>query len=129
VGTVTSSAMIETFERPRKIRRCRTLLLSMYTAMPYTSLAMKIDFDPAKDAVNIGAHGISLTASKELLEGFTVEWIDDRIDYGEIRIIAIGEINELEFVCVYTMRGELYRPISLRRANRKERNVYHQAKG
>ena len=92
-------------------------------------LTMKIDFDPVKDAINIRAHGISLAASEELLEGFTVEWIDSRFDYGETRIIAIGEINGLEFVCVYTMREELPRPISLRRASRKERDVYHQAKG
>jgi uncharacterized DUF497 family protein len=90
---------------------------------------MQIDFDPVKDAINVRAHGISLLASQELLNGFTVEWIDNRSDYGETRIIAIGEINGFEFVCVYTMRGEFHRPISLRRANRKERDVYHQAKG
>jgi uncharacterized protein len=86
------------------------------------------DFDPAKDVVNIREHGISLARSEELLEGFTVEWVDDRFDYGETRRIAIGEINGLEFVCVYTIREGRARPISLRRANRKERDVYHKAK-
>jgi uncharacterized protein len=90
---------------------------------------VKIDFDQVKNATNIRAHGISLMASEELLAGFTVEWIDDRFDYGETRIIAIGEINGLEFVCVYTIRNEVHRPISLRRASRKERDVYRQAKG
>jgi uncharacterized protein len=89
---------------------------------------MAIEFDPAKDAVNIANHGISLEAAEELLAGFIVEVEDKRIAYGETRIIAFGEINNRVFVCVYTMRGENYRPISLRPANRKERNVYHEAK-
>lgn len=63
-----------------------------------------------------------------LLAGFTVEWVDDRFDYGETRIIALGEIDGVEFVCVYTMRGENLRPISLRRGKRRERDVYRQAK-
>jgi hypothetical protein len=88
-----------------------------------------IEFDPAKDAANIESHGISLAMAERLLAGFTVEWVDGRFDYGEARIIALGEIDGLEFVCVYTMRGEHLRPISLRRAKRKERDVYRQAKG
>lgn len=89
---------------------------------------MAIEFDPAKDAANIEIHGISLAMADRLLAGFTVEWVDDRSDYGETRIIALGEIDGLEFVCVYTMRSEKHRPISLRRAKRKERDVYRQAK-
>jgi uncharacterized protein len=91
-------------------------------------LFVAIEFDPAKDAANIQIHGISLEIADRLLAGFTVEWADGRFDYGETRVIAIGEIDGLEFVCVYTMRGEVHRPISLRRANRKERDVYRQAK-
>lgn len=89
---------------------------------------MVIEFDPEKDARNVVLRGISLAAAERLLEGFTVEWADWRRDYGEIRTIAIGEIEGLEYVCVYTRRGEHYRPISLRRAKRKERRVYQEAK-
>lgn len=89
---------------------------------------MRIAFDPRKDARNIALRGISLAVAETLLSGFIVEKIDDRRDYGEIRIIAIGEIGGLEYVCVYTQRGEVVRPISLRRAKRKERDVYRRAK-
>ena len=99
------------------MRHCRTLFF------------VAIEFNPVKDAANIEIHGISLAIADRLLAGFTVEWIDDRIDYGETRVIALGEIDGLEFVCIYTMRGENHRPISLRRAKRKERDVYRQAKG
>lgn len=89
---------------------------------------MAIEFDLAKDALNVANHGISLEKAEELLSGFTIEFEDDRFDYGETRIVAAGEIAGCIFVCVYTMRGENYRPISLRPAKRKERNAYYQAK-
>jgi putative transcriptional regulator len=77
---------------------------------------MGIEFDPAKDARNIAVHGVSLADMEQLLSGFTVEFEDGRFNYGETRIIALGEINGRVFVCVYTMRGTIYRPISLRAA-------------
>jgi uncharacterized DUF497 family protein len=89
---------------------------------------MEIDFDPEKDAANIARRGISLAEAEPFLKGFTVAFEDTRRDYGETRIIALGEINGLEFVCVYTLRRGGARVISLRRANRKERNVYRNAK-
>ena len=89
---------------------------------------MAIEFDPAKAARNIAMRGISLAGAEVLLSGFTVQRIDDRRDYGEVRLVAIGEIEGHVFVCVYTERGENQRPISLRPANRRERNVYEQAK-
>jgi uncharacterized DUF497 family protein len=92
-------------------------------------MPLAVEFDPAKDARNIAMRGISLAEAETLLRGLIVERQDERFEYGEIRIIATGEINGREFVCVYTRRGDAIRPISLRRANRKERNVYRQAKG
>jgi uncharacterized DUF497 family protein len=87
-----------------------------------------IEFDPEKDARNIQLRGISLAAAETLLAGRTVERVDNRRDYGETRIIAIGEIGGTEYVCVYTRRSNALRPISLRRANRKERDAYREAK-
>ena len=89
---------------------------------------MPIEFDPRKDAHNIATHGISLAEAETLLSGFIVEEIDNRFDYGEARVVGTGEIGGRVFVCVYTRRGDAYRPISLRPANRRERNAYAQAK-
>jgi uncharacterized DUF497 family protein len=87
-----------------------------------------IEFDPAKDATNRRVHGISLARAETLLQGFTAQQPDERFDYGESRIVAVGEIAGVEFTCVYTLRGGSYRVISLRRANRRERDVYQEAK-
>jgi uncharacterized DUF497 family protein len=65
-----------------------------------------IEFDPAKDATNRRVHGLSLAEAETLLQGFVVQRQDERVDYGEIRLIAIGEIAGREFVCVYTRRGD-----------------------
>ena len=87
-----------------------------------------IEFDPVKDARNIAERGISLAAAETLFVGFVLERIDARREYGETRVFAIGEIDGREFVCVYTRRSEATRIISLRPANRKERNAYRAAK-
>lgn len=55
--------------------------------------------------------------------------VDDRADYGEVRLVAIGEIHGRVFTCVYTWRGERQRVISLRPASRKERDVYRAKTG
>jgi hypothetical protein len=60
----------------------------------------------------------------DLLDGATIERVDERWDYGETRIRAIGVVGGVTLQCVYTQRGEVRRIISLRYANRKERDVY-----
>lgn len=91
-------------------------------------MPLQIEFDPDKDVANLRVHGVSLARAETLLRGFVVDRLDERRDYGEARVIATGEIDGREFVCVYTRRGETYRVISLRRAKRTERYVYQEAK-
>ena len=45
-------------------------------------------------------------------------------EYDERRWTVIGLVAERELVVVYTMRGEIYRIISARRAERNEREKY-----
>ena len=85
---------------------------------------MEIEFDPAKTKLNIARHGVDIA----LAESFEIETalieIDDRHDYGEIRYIAIGYLTERLHVMVFTIRDQTMRVISLRKANRKERERY-----
>jgi len=87
---------------------------------------MNIEFDSAKEAVNIAKHDISLRAARALLLAPHKVEIDDRHDYEEDRLIATGKIAGRLYVCVYTMRGQIYRIISLRKANRREINDYRE---
>jgi uncharacterized DUF497 family protein len=59
-----------------------------------------------------------------------LERVDDRFDYGEIRVYAIGVVNGLEVTVVYTDVSESERRIiSAWRAERHERAAYWQSLG
>jgi uncharacterized protein len=56
--------------------------------------------------------------------------VDDRFDYGEIRVYAIGVVNGLEITLIYTEVSENERRIiSAWRAERHERAAYWQSLG
>lgn len=81
---------------------------------------MEIEFDGGKDRANIAKHGISLAAAELMFLGPVHEFVDDREEYGEERIVAQGFIAGRLFVCVYTWRGDLRRILSLRKATGRE---------
>ena len=81
-----------------------------------------IDFDPAKEAINLAKHGVSLARWVDLEVREIVA--DDRFDYGEPRFRAYGYIEGVAHCLVFTVRDERYRPISLRRVHKKEMKRY-----
>jgi uncharacterized DUF497 family protein len=81
-----------------------------------------VDFDPAKDAINLSKHGVSLARWVDL--DMKVTFIDDRRDYGEIRYRAYGFIDGQAYYLAFTNRNGRVRPISLRRAHAKEMRRY-----
>ena len=81
-------------------------------------------FDPVKDNANRTKHGVSLALAEVLFAGPHISIADDRFEYGEVREVAFGFINDRLFVCVYTDRGTERRIISLRKANKREARRY-----
>ena len=88
---------------------------------------MRIEFDPAKDAANQAKHGVSLALAGELDWEAALVWIDDRIEYDELRMIALAPKTEILYYVAFVDRGETRRIISLRRANRREVKHYVQS--
>jgi len=88
---------------------------------------MIFEWDPAKSAKNTRERGLPFEVGIAVFDNPTLEAPDDRIDYGETRIKAIGIVRGVVLVCVYNDRGEVRRIVSLRVANRKERNAYRAA--
>ncbi len=86
--------------------------------------AVDIAFDDAKDAANIAKHGVSLVLGAAVLESCVGEVVDDRRDYGETRMNAFGLVAGRLFVCTYTLRGEVHRVISVRKASRQEQLLW-----
>ena len=83
---------------------------------------MQFVFDSGKDATNLGKHGLSLAAAAELSWEATLVWIDDRADYGEVRVVALAPIGDILYFVAFVDRETKRRIISLRRANRREVN-------
>jgi uncharacterized protein len=50
--------------------------------------------------------------------------VDGRRAYGEIRILAIGQVDENVLVVIYTDRNKIRRIVSARKANRRERQLW-----
>jgi uncharacterized DUF497 family protein len=85
---------------------------------------MVIEFDPDKDAANQAAHGLSLADAVELDLATAAIKADDRKDYGESRFRAFGRIDGVGYCLVFTLRANVVRPISFRRAHDKEMRRY-----
>lgn len=81
---------------------------------------MEIEFDPAKDAANRQRHGFPLTAGAFVIRSARSVELDARRDYGEARLNAYGFFAGRPAVCTSTVRGLIYRIISVRVAGRKE---------
>ena len=91
-----------------------------YLSLAAKALAMKIEYDESKSRQNVERRGIHFADAMELLSGPHVLLQDARRDYGEMRLVAYGLIRDRMPVCVYTLRGDVYRIISLRKASRRE---------
>ena len=86
---------------------------------------MEFGWDEAKSERNVRERGLSFDVAIRLFDGPTLERQDERRDYGEMRVIATGEVEGAVLTCVYVDRERDGRPlrwiISLRPASRKER--------
>ena len=76
---------------------------------------------------NTRSRGLPFDIAMALFDGPTLESPDRRREYGERRVKAIGRAAGQVLVCVYTDRSAVRRIISLRVANRRERDAYRAA--
>ena len=85
-------------------------------------------WDDEKNRANLDRHGLAFEDAVRIFEGPTLEKIDDRFDYGEVRIYAIGLVNGLEVTVIYTdNENDERRIISAWRAEPHERRAYWQS--
>jgi uncharacterized protein len=85
---------------------------------------MQIEFDPVKDSANLEKHGVSLALAAELDWDAALVWVDDRFEYGEMRMIALAPKTEVLYYAAFVDGDEVMRIISLRRATRREVKHY-----
>lgn len=86
---------------------------------------MEFEFDPAKSASNKEKHGIDFVEAQAL-------WLDDGLELvlskarltSEERFLAIGRIEGKHWAAICTLRGQVIRIISVRRARKEQVNYY-----
>lgn len=85
---------------------------------------MNIDYDPAKNDWNIRERNLSFEMVREFDFEGAVFAVDDRQDYGEVRIRALGYLGERLHALVFTEIEDGIRVISFRKANKREVKRY-----
>jgi uncharacterized protein len=86
---------------------------------------MRYTWNESKNRRNLKVHGVEFEDAVRVFEGPTLERVDDRFDYGEERMYAIGVVNGLEITVIYADvdAGER-RIISAWRSEPHERRAY-----
>uniref|UniRef100_UPI0040568827 BrnT family toxin n=1 Tax=Candidatus Electrothrix sp. TaxID=2170559 RepID=UPI0040568827 len=87
---------------------------------------MQYEWDEQKRRRNIEKHSIDFTDIIDFQWDDALEAVDDRFDYGEERINAVGLLGTRLVVVTYVERKEAIRVISLRKASKTEEQLYHE---
>ena len=81
--------------------------------------------DERKRRANLKEHGLDFADAWKVFAGAMVLIEDDREDYGEQRLLGIGLLDVLVVVVVHTEGSGTIRVISMREAERHEKDRYY----
>ena len=91
---------------------------------------MRYTWDPEKSERNLAERGFDFAFAALAFARPTLERIDTRQDYGEVRRIALGVAEGIPLTIVFTDRAEagevVRRIISARVSSRRERQAYRE---
>jgi uncharacterized DUF497 family protein len=85
---------------------------------------VKISYDPGKRAITLAERGLDFDDAPKVFAGRGLTLIDDRWDYGEIRYLTYGLLNDRMVAIVWTPRGETRHIISMRKCNDREKALF-----
>jgi hypothetical protein len=86
----------------------------------------EFEWDEAKARLNLNKHRVSFLTAAAIFSSKRLERIDDRGDYGELRWIALGCVDDQVYRVVFTWRGQnLIRLISAQKASKDEEKIYY----
>lgn len=87
---------------------------------------MNIEFDPVKSERNERERGLPFEMVADMEWESALIGDDDRMEYGEERRVALVPLKGRVYVVCYTLREEIRRVISFRKANKREAKIYDQ---
>lgn len=81
-------------------------------------MELEFEWDEEKARANFTKHRVSFLTAAGIFTNEIMERVDDREDYGEIRLIALHRVDTDVYRIVFTWRGEnLIRIISAQKAS------------
>lgn len=87
---------------------------------------LEFEWDEAKARINLKKQKVSFLTAAAIFLNERLERIDVREDYGELRWIALGRVDDEVYRVVFTWRGEnLIRLITAQKASKDEREFYY----
>ena len=87
---------------------------------------MTYEWDEAKNRSNVTKHGLDFADAEQVFEGPCVTFVDSRFDYGEERLITLGLLVGRVVIIAHAPRNEATLIISMRKANRREQEIYQE---
>jgi hypothetical protein len=90
---------------------------------------MEVSYDPEKRARTLTERGLDFDDAVQVFAGPTIDFIDDRRDYGEVRWLSFGLLGDRLVVVVWTDRDDARHIISMRKANEREKKKYRRQLG
>jgi uncharacterized DUF497 family protein len=85
---------------------------------------MNISYDDAKRRKTLEGRGLDFAHADHVFQGKTLQVVDDRFDYGEVRYQTMGMLNDRLVMVVWTLRDEARHIISMRKCNDREQKRY-----
>ena len=85
---------------------------------------MRITYDPRKREWTLQHREVDFVDAEKVFAGPTFDQVDDRRDYGEVRIVTVGRLDGRMVIVVWTQRGDTRHVISMRKANDREKARY-----
>jgi uncharacterized DUF497 family protein len=101
-------------------------MASLFSAVEMQEFS-EFDWHETKQIENFRKHKIDLDDAIRLFLRRHILRRSDR--HGEERYLAVGMVDEELVAIIYTMRADVCRVISARRARKDEQRAYHQAIG
>jgi uncharacterized DUF497 family protein len=90
---------------------------------------MRFVWNDEKNKTNLQKHGLSFEDAHHVFSKPCVTFVDDRFDYGEPRFITLGVLAGRVVVIAHTPRGDATRIISMRKAKKREQQIYQERLG
>ncbi|TDK37551.1 BrnT family toxin [Rhizobium deserti] len=88
---------------------------------------MEFEWDETKRQQVLRERGVDILYAALIFEGPVLTRTDDRADYGEIRYVSLGVVDDECFIVVTTDRNNVRRLITAWKGSRNDRSRYQES--